>query len=77
MIIALIVFLVVYVLYIVMDHMNTMKLLSESNNRIMNKINDVIDGVKTFFTVTLIDSISSAFDSTSDKDESEDTENEI
>lgn len=66
MIIALIIFFAVYVLYLVMDHYNTLNMLKESHKKIMDNINTVLDGVKTFFTITLIDSIASAFDSTPD-----------
>lgn len=47
------------------------RVLEESNNRILDKINSLIDGVKTFFTVTLVEKFSSAFESDKSDDSDE------
>jgi len=49
------------IIYLVVDSIVLDHEIKESHSRIMEKINGVIDGVKTFFTVTLVDKISSAF----------------
>jgi hypothetical protein len=43
------------------------RVLEESNNRILDKINGLIDGVKTFFTVTLVEKFSSFHSDKSDE----------
>lgn len=45
------------------------RVLEESNNRILDKINGLIDGVKTFFTVTLVERFSSHSDKSDEFDE--------
>lgn len=41
--------------------------IEEGNNRILDKINSLIDGVKTFFTVTLVERFTSAADDSDDE----------
>lgn len=75
MIIVLVILLfIAFIAYAVIDHLNTMNILKESHAKIINKINEVLDGVKIFFTITMIDAISSAFDSKTDDEENDSEE---
>lgn len=57
--------------YFVYDTWAASKIVQESQNRILDKLNSLIDGVKTFFTVTLVERLSSPKDTESEDDDIE------
>ena len=56
------------ILFLVLDYRAHKKWVNDT----VESINKIFDGVKTFFFVTLIDRISSAFDSTEQEEEDSD-----
>ena len=56
-------FVMIIVAFFIYEAFYASKYVEESNNRILDKINSLIDGVKTFFTVTLVEKFSSTFGS--------------
>jgi hypothetical protein len=67
-----ILFILIAILFVIgfyiYDYWNTGRVLRESHHRILGKINEIFDGVKSFLTVTFIDRFFSAAESELDDD---------